>query len=110
MCTFCSDLGAAFATPYTKNRRGHKIKFFLKLCGSKMRIDRETITRWRIKPREYIGSFEIAFCPICGRALNRKDETNGRIYRAERACENGETEQKRQVHNWVHQLPHFGSQ
>lgn len=79
MCTFCSDLGAAFATPYTKNRRGHKIKFFLKLCGSKMRIDRETITRWRIKPREYIGSFEIAFCPVCGRALNGKDETNGRI-------------------------------
>lgn len=31
MCTFCSDLGVAFATPYTKNRRGHKIKFFLKL-------------------------------------------------------------------------------
>ena len=45
MCTFCSDLGAAFATPYRENRRGHKIKFFLKLCGSKMRIDRETITR-----------------------------------------------------------------
>ena len=39
-----------------------------------MRIDRETITRWRIKPREYIGSFEIAFCPICGRKLNRKDD------------------------------------
>ena len=64
MCTFCSDLGAAFATPYTKNRRGHKIKFFLKLCGSKMRIDRDTITRLRIKPREYIGSFEIAFCSV----------------------------------------------
>lgn len=79
MCTFCSDLGATFATPYTENQRGHKIKFFLKLCGSKMRIDRETITRLRIKPREYIGSFEIAFCPVCGRAINGKDETNGRI-------------------------------
>jgi hypothetical protein len=70
MCTFCSDLGAAFATPYTKNRRGHKIKFLLKLCGSKMRIDRETITRLRIKPREYIGSFEIAFCFGCGHEHN----------------------------------------
>ena len=70
MCTFCSDLGAAFATPYTKNRRGHKIKFLLKLCGSKMRIDRETITRLRIKPREYIGSFEIAFCLGCGHEHN----------------------------------------
>ena len=44
-----------------------------------MRIDRETITRWRIKPREYIGSFEIAFCPICGRALRNGNENENRL-------------------------------
>ena len=79
MCTFCSDLGATLMTPYQTYTRGRKVKCAMRLNGNKLRVSLERITCWSVYPNDYVGSFEIAFCPVCGRGLNRKDETNGRI-------------------------------